>query len=775
MNINGTAEVNVTTEKAAIFVYKCSTSVLKLTLSYSVKNKYGTKLLIYTFLYINLMPSKKGSKKLVAKQSLLGIIQKNKKFLSIMEDKISEQELSLQRLSVVYSEDEAALKDLRKKIDNQRRQLRHKRSTFRTLQVENSIRDRGISRNDKDSSSFSLSSLTSRKRKAKPTTSELNLKAKQVRRNETITACNLIHGSSKESAEPGLVGMLDTLTSKFKSKELSTKILSSKKSLVTEIKNVTVMNWGKDYSNSEENTLRSLNVYYSHNVMGKRKYNNVRKANKVSSYQNVKVPNYIPYTKLSETINSVDIGAITDVNELSPNSQVRHQGAYRKTVDYVLRLAKFYHHVNKKRKDELMEFESLPRKCEQSFLFVLLIGGDGAPGSGAFLVSFLNCGKRIASSAENYILFGANVDETSDIVKLYLKELVADLYYLESKVFEVDGVKVEFMVGGLPNDMKMLSFLAGELSNSSTHFLTFANVCQKESNNYKKSFGLFEGSYWKPWKYENRLADAEKVNEKKRSVKNLSRNNITSFISNTLKSRQEFTPLIAKFINVAKAEPLHLKNNTIKEQFMKLFKICLAKTNLGKAKSYSEIPQESLFVQFVEFIHSQMNCNFLSKKIQRWFNDNSGKTERDFAFRFRGKESFNFMQSFPELIMMIFTNVTQADLKQRLAQIHYQCILLRKLLSFSVRVVDFDENLLQEMILTGTRLFKATCIFNQRISPSLWTLCNAAPIHAKICFEKYNLGLGCNTMEGREQKHQSIAKYAENTTFQNRWSLIFRH
>ena len=208
---------------------------------------------------------------------------------------------------------------------------------------------------------------------------------------------------------------------------------------------------------------------------------------------------------------------------------------------------------------------------------------------------------------------------------------------------------------------------------------------------------------------------------------------------------------------------------------MKLFKICLAKTNLGKAKSYSEIPQESFFVQFVEFIHSQMNCNFLSKKIQRWFNDNSGKTERDFAFRFRGKESFNFMQSFPELIMMIFTNVTQADLKQRLAQIHYQCILLQKQLSFSVRVVDFDENLLQEMILTGTRLFKATCIFNQRKSPSLWTLCNAAPIHAKICFEKYNLGLGCNTMEGREQKHQSIAKYAENTTFQNRWSLIFRH
>ena len=30
-------------------------------------------------------------------------------------------------------------------------------------------------------------------------------------------------------------------------------------------------------------------------------------------------------------------------------------------------------------------------------------------------------------------------------------------------------------------------------------------------------------------------------------------------------------------------------------------------------------------------------------------------------------------------------------------------------------------------------------------------------------------------MEGREQKHQAISKYAHNTTFQNRWPAIFRH
>ena len=43
------------------------------------------------------------------------------------------------------------------------------------------------------------------------------------------------------------------------------------------------------------------------------------------------------------------------------------------------------------------------------------------------------------------------------------------------------------------------------------------------------------------------------------------------------------------------------------------------------------------------------------------------------------------------------------------------------------------------------------------------------------CFLDYKFGLGCNTMEGREQKHQILVKNAENTTCQNMWPMIFRH
>ena len=110
------------------------------------------------------------------------------------------------------------------------------------------------------------------------------------------------------------------------------------------------------------------------------------------------------------------------------------------------------------------------------------------------LVSFINVGERLPSSKEQFLLLSGDVDEGSQVVQNSFKPLVKDLNYLESRVFEIDTdnekKKVEFMMTELPNYMKMLSFLAAELSNSASYFSTFANVARNEVNNYKKSFGL---------------------------------------------------------------------------------------------------------------------------------------------------------------------------------------------------------------------------------------------------------------------------------------------
>ena len=57
--------------------------------------------------------------------------------------------------------------------------------------------------------------------------------------------------------------------------------------------------------------------------------------------------------------------------------------------------------------------------------FLVALGGDGCPfgkneSACSFLISFLNVGKRVASSSDNILVFAGNVEETSLIVKKYI-------------------------------------------------------------------------------------------------------------------------------------------------------------------------------------------------------------------------------------------------------------------------------------------------------------------------------------------------------------------
>lgn len=85
-------------------------------------------------------------------------------------------------------------------------------------------------------------------------------------------------------------------------------------------------------------------------------------------------------------------------------------------------------------------------------------------------------------------------------------------------------------------------------------------------------------STWHPWKYSERVRVVAAVEKKKAELSKKStlkpatkREKITSFIA-WQKSRQEFPPLVGKFIERAKAEPLHLKNNAWRQWNMSVLK-----------------------------------------------------------------------------------------------------------------------------------------------------------------------------------------------------------
>ena len=74
-------------------------------------------------------------------------------------------------------------------------------------------------------------------------------RSRTIRRKETMDAC----------MDPALFGMLYTLTSQFKSKILTDKILDTKEHLKNSTEKKVLSGWSKYYYLSRENKLRSLN------------------------------------------------------------------------------------------------------------------------------------------------------------------------------------------------------------------------------------------------------------------------------------------------------------------------------------------------------------------------------------------------------------------------------------------------------------------------------------------------------------------------------------
>ena len=61
------------------------------------------------------------------------------------------------------------------------------------------------------------------------------------------------------------------------------------------------------------------------------------------------------------------------------------------------------------------------------------------------------------------------------------------------------------------------------------------------------------------------------------------------------------------------------------------------------------------------------------------------------------------------------------------------------------------------------------------VNPTVWTLGHVVPEHTKDMKRVYGMGLGLNSMEGREAKHIAIAKYGANMTHACRWEQVFHH
>ena len=453
-------------------------------------------------------------------------------------------------------------------------------------------------------------------------------------------------------------------------------------------------------------------------------------------------------------------------------------GCYRDIEDLLVKLAKFYLNHGKY---NLLTFD-------QPNIFHIALGGDGAPFgrddsacsclSVFSLVSFI--GQGVLSSNENFLLFGANCAENCLPVKRFLGKLMTDIKQIQSSSYSIlakgESIDVKFVFAELPNDMKMLAFLAGELTNSATYFSTFADV-DKESLTKIGTFGHNASDTWKPWKYSDRVKVVNAVEKFKKKIKhknvsaNTKRSNITSFIAKQ-KSRQEVVPLVAELVDRAHVEPLHLKNNVCALAHRYLLNQAIEMCKPHLSTSFSQVPPETPFFKFIDVLRSKCNLNRLAKRIIRWYDDNAKTDARTFNYRFTGKDSRMFLHNFMFLINVLENGASGKAAE--LLHVHaYLCLCLRNAVSLFSRVNITDEQIL-ELKQHCTNFYRGYWLFFS-VNPTVWTLGCVVPVHTQEMKKSYGLGLGLNSMEGREAKHIAISKYCINTVYAHRWEQVFHH
>ena len=135
------------------------------------------------------------------------------------------------------------------------------------------------------------------------------------------------------------------------------------------------------------------------------------KKKSISIFKGFKVPKLPPYSSLVEQLKKNDIGTVYDPDCLEGlETENPVNGACRDLRQYLLMLAKFYLSENNK--------ENLKSFTESTGTLQIALGGDGCPfckneSTCSFLVTFLNVGRRVASSYDNFLIFGASCDESS--------------------------------------------------------------------------------------------------------------------------------------------------------------------------------------------------------------------------------------------------------------------------------------------------------------------------------------------------------------------------
>ena len=182
------------------------------------------------------------------------------------------------------------------------------------------------------------------------------------------------------------------------------------------------------------------------------------------------------------------------------------------------------------------------------------------------------------------------------------------------------------------------------------------------------------------------------VTSRTRLAPNTKCSKITAFIASS-KSRQEFEPLIGKFIDRAHVDPLHLKNNACQHIHKIMLHEAIQKSALGSnVTNISGVPCDSLFSKFVQALKSKCQLSHLANKVTRWFNETKADG-KDFEYRFTGRDSRMYLHNFMHLVVSLESPAGTARQTFRLHTFAFLSLQLRNAVSLFCRMTINDDEI----------------------------------------------------------------------------------
>lgn len=610
----------------------------------------------------------------------------------------------------------------------------------------------------------------------------------QRRRRETIHACGEIHGGTSENKGPIVDALWLTLVKEAKPSQLVKYFTLSKKVMTKVVPKVVKENI-PTFENSFENKVRSIRVLYSKGLLSKEKYKSIRlnlsmDVSKTSKRRaslkvmaNTRLPKILPYDKLISFVNGTDIGNVKDIKDFCYDLDADEvvKGAYREIQPFLLQLTDMYVCLDQT-SPFLLHFGSEPYHLR------VALGADGAPfgkddEATAWLVSFLNVGQQIASENDNFILAGANCDEGHISMRRYAQKLVSDIASIEGKSFylPVSKASAKFSFELIPSDMKWASTFSGELGNAAFYFSPFGNVNNDNKFKVNASLGQSEQCTWKPWVYEERLQVVTKVEAKRKELdqtrlaQSTKRSKLLNYMR-SMNSRQETTPLLGPLVDKIFAEPLHNSNNA----WQQLHALMLVHANdKSKLPPNCTDPSKEPSCGLASHLTTlrEIGASRLYKKVKKWC---SQGRKGPLSYRFTGKETKKLCHKFTSILKAISREDDSPQQQLQICTFAFIGLQLRDAISRFSRVT-ITEGVLQEIKDSCKMYFNAYSLLLDTVTPTVWTIGHAIPYHTDILYRKLGVGLGVNTMQGREAKHVRISQYAKHATFSTRWNLVFRH